>query len=59
MPDGNELADEGEEIRAMDLAAVPLRRGSDSQQLVAVGYSDGIVRVGPFLFNRCPGDARS
>ncbi|GAA5971549.1 hypothetical protein JCM8115_000809 [Rhodotorula mucilaginosa] len=45
VPDGNELADEGEEIRAMDLATVSLRRGSDLQQLVAVGYSDGIVRT--------------
>lgn len=59
VPDGNELADEGEEIRAMDLATVSLRRGSDLQQLVAVGYSDGIVRVSSFLFKRGPDDAQS
>lgn len=46
VPDGDELVGEGEELRAMDLAAVPLRRrGPGSHRLIAVGYSDGVTRV--------------
>ncbi|GAA5993329.1 hypothetical protein JCM10908_001432 [Rhodotorula pacifica] len=43
VPVGDELADEGEEIRAMDLAVAPLH--DDAKRFVAVGYSDGIVRT--------------
>lgn len=45
LPCGDELADEGEELRAMDLAAVPLAESTERRHLVFVGYSDGIMRV--------------
>lgn len=49
LPCGDELADEGEELRAMDLAAVALAGTSDWRHLVFVGYSDGVVRVSAAL----------
>lgn len=46
LPCGDELADEGEEVRAMSLTVVASESGAGRRVCsLAVGYSDGVVRV--------------